>query len=200
MRTLKIIGYLIGCYFIHACSSIPASTSTLTEEILKQADDMHTLNIALVNQLYNNRKEQVNTFITNQYTPKLLSNFESKLPDTVDYKKELPNILNSIVPIINQKKDSIQNIINTEQQQIITKLNNNYSSFKTAGNSLQNLVNSAVKLRSQETSIVSDIQSLTNSNVNITNIESSLDSLLLSTGTIMDKVLEVNTILNQQNQ
>lgn len=51
-----------------ACVSISQSTATLTQEVIKEADDMHQLNIALVNQLFEERKLVINSFITSQYT------------------------------------------------------------------------------------------------------------------------------------
>lgn len=51
-----------------ACVSIPQSTATLTQEVIKEADDMHQLNIALVNQLFEETKLVINSFITSQYT------------------------------------------------------------------------------------------------------------------------------------
>jgi len=156
---------------------------------------MHTLNVSLINQLYANRKEQINSFITNTYTPALLNNFSKNLPDSLNYKEELPNILKSIIPIINKKKDSMQSILDTEQKQLITKLNANYTTFSVAGTSLQNLINSAVKLKTAEKSIMTSVESLTNGNVNISNTENQLDSLLIQSGNSFSKLLEISAAL-----
>jgi len=185
----------IAATLLSSCASIPASTTTLTKEILKESSGMHTLNITLINQLYANRKEEINNFITNTYTPALLDNFSKNLPDSLDYKKELPNILKSIVPIINKKKDSIQSILNTEQEQLITKLNANYTNFSSAGTSLQNVIDSAVKLKTAEKSILTSVQSLTNGNVNISKTETELDSLLIKSGNSFSKLLEISSII-----
>jgi hypothetical protein len=195
MTRVKIYSVLLIAISLSACASIPASTSTLTQELLKESKAMHTLNISLINQLYSNRKEQVNSFITNTYTPALLDNFSKKLPDSVDYKKELPNILNSLIPIINKKKDSIQNALNIEQEQIITQLNTNYATYNTAGASLQNLIDSAIKLKTTEKSVISSVQNLTNQSVNVKSLETKLDSLLLKSGQGFSKLMEINSIL-----
>ena len=72
---------------------------------------MHQLNIALVNKLFEERKLVINSFITNQYTPSLIKKYENLLPDSLNYKEALPNIIKSIIPVINRKKDSLQNVL-----------------------------------------------------------------------------------------
>ncbi|NQY31051.1 MAG: hypothetical protein HRT69_16490 [Flavobacteriaceae bacterium] len=195
MTRIHIYSMLLAAVLLSSCASIPASTTTLTQEILKESSGMHTLNISLINQLYANRKEQINSFITNTYTPALLDNFSKNLPDSLDYKEELPNILKSIVPIINKKKDSMQSILDTEQGQLITQLNANYTNFSTAGVSLQNLIDSAVKLKTAEKSVMTSIQSLTNGSVNISNTVTELDSLLIHSGNSFSKLLEISSAL-----
>ena len=195
MTRIHIYSMVFASILLSSCASIPASTTTLTQEILKESSGMHTLNISLINQLYANRKEQINSFITNTYTPALLDNFSKNLPDSLDYKEELPNILKNIVPIINKKKDSMQSILDTEQGQLITQLNANYTNFSTAGVSLQNLIDSAVKLKTAEKSVMTSIQSLTNGSVNISNTVTELDSLLIHSGNSFSKLLEISSAL-----
>lgn len=195
MKRTQIYNILFTAILLSSCASIPASTTTLTQEILKESSGMHTLNVSLINQLYANRKEQVSSFITNTYTPALLDNFSKNLPDSLDYKEELPNILKSIVPIINKKKDSMQSILDTEQEQLITQLNTNYTTFSTAGASLQNLIDSAVKLKTAEKSIMTSVKSLTNGKVAVSNTEAQLDSLLIKSGNNFSKLLEISAAL-----
>ncbi|OUR99071.1 hypothetical protein A9Q86_13495 [Flavobacteriales bacterium 33_180_T64] len=186
---------LSGSLFV-GCVSIPQSTATLTQEIINEADQMHQLNIALVNQLFEERKQVINAFIMNQYTPTLVKRYETLLPDSINYKQELPNIMKSIIPVINRKKDSLQNVLSNQQEQIITNLNANYQTYNEASTTLQNLINSAVKLKTAENDALSSIQKLTGDSVDIKKIESSIDGLLSKAGTDMSKLLQVKNILN----
>ncbi len=179
-----------------SCATIPSSTVTLTQEVIKEADEMHQLNIVLVNQLFEERKQVINSFITNQYTPAIIANYEKLLPDSLDYKKQLPKIMKSIIPVINRKKDSLQDVLSTQQQQIITGLNANYLTYSKASTSLQNLINSAVKLKTAESDALSSIQSLTGDSVDVKKVENSIDSLLIKAGSGMEKLLEVGNTLN----
>lgn len=200
MMKFKIYSILISLFFV-GCVSIPQSTVTLTQEVIKEADQMHQLNIALVNQLFEERKQVINAFITNQYTPSLVKKYEALLPDSLDYKKELPNIMKSIIPVINRKKDSLQNVLSNQQEQIITNLNNNYQTYSEASMTLQSLINSAVKLKTAENDALASIQKLTGDKVDIKKIESSIDGLLNKAGNDMSKLLQVKDIIeSNKNQ
>lgn len=193
MRTLKNLA--MSCLIllvIVSCASIPASTSTLTKEVINEASEMHQLNISLVNQLYAEREQRINSFITYQYTPALLKNYEKLLPDSLDYEKELPNILQSIVPVINKKRDSLQGILSAEQKTIIDQLNTNYASYTTSSAALQGLVDSAVKLKTSESNALTALEQLTGvSSGTVSNIESKLEKLLTESGTTINQLLQI---------
>lgn len=197
---MKKFFYLVIVFVVSVlcagCATVPTSTVTLTQEIIKEADEMHQLNVILVNQLFEERKQVINAFITNQYTPAIIEKYEKLLPDSLDYKKELPNIMKSIVPVINRKKDSLQSVLSIQQQQIITSLNKEYTTYNRATTSLQNIINSVVKLKIAEKDALSSIEKLTGDSVDVKKVEGTIDSLLIKTGNNMGKLLEIGNILN----
>lgn len=190
--------YLISIFTLVFCSciSIPKSTSTLSQDVLKEANEMHQLNIALVNQLYAYKQKQINLFIEKEYTPELISNFEKQLPDNINYKEKLPNIIGSLIPVINSKKDSLQHVLNQEQSKLINTINSNYITFSNAGNSLQNLIDSAVKLKTEDETIEDDIEHISDDKIDVKNIVSKLDSFLIKEGNTSKKILEIETLLH----
>lgn len=190
--------FVLTLLLVVSCASIPASTSTLSKEVIKEADAMHQLNIALINQLFAEREQRVNDFITYEYTPALLKNYEKLLPDSLDYKTELPNILKSIVPVINKKRDSLQGVLSTEQQNIINQLNTNYATYTTSSAALQGLIDSAVKLKSSESDAITALENLTGvSSGTVSTIESKLEKLLTESGTTIEQLLQVANSLKQ---
>lgn len=181
-----------------SCASIPASTSTLSKEVIKEADAMHQLNISLVNQLYEERGQRINNFITYQYTPALLVNYQKLLPDSIDYKTALPDILKSIVPVINKKRDSLQGVLNAEQQNIIKQLTANYTSYTSSSAALQGLIDSAVKLKTSESNALTALENLTGvSSGTVSNVESKLEKILTESGTTMNQLLQIANSLKQ---
>lgn len=179
-----------------SCASIPNATSTLTKDVINNGDNMHQLNVSLINKLFNERKERLNSFITNTYTPAIIEKYQKLLPTTIDYKKELPNIIKSIIPVINRKKDSLQGLLDNQKEKIISTLNTNFISYTKASASLQNLIDSAVKLKNAEKNALSSINNLTGNKLDFKKIENSFNNLLNKVGGNMEELLKIEKDLN----
>lgn len=193
IKSILIIGIFIG---VVSCASIPASTATLSQEVIAEADAMHKLNLALIQQLFDERKNKVDDFINNQYIPAFSKNFEAKIPPGTDIAAELPNILKSVMPVINRKRDSLHNLLDTQRDQMIASLNTTYTSYQKASGTLQNLISSAVKLKASESSALAQAQSLAKTNIDVNKIQSHLDSLLIKAGDGFNKLLNVKSAIN----
>jgi hypothetical protein len=196
IKSILTVSIFIG---VVSCASIPASTATLSQEVIAEADAMHKLNIALVNQLFDERKQKVNDFINNEYIPTFVKNFEAKIPANVDVKAQLPNILKSVMPVISRKRDSLQNLLDVQRNEMVNTLNTSYGNYQRATSTLQNLITSAVKLKQSEANTLAQIQSLTNTNINVGKIQSHLDNLLIKTGNGFNKLLNVKSAINGNN-
>lgn len=193
IKSVLFIGIFVG---IVSCASIPASTATLSQQVIEEADAMHKLNLALIQQLFDERKNKIDDFINNQYIPAFTKNFQAKIPAGVDVSADLPNILKSVLPVINKKRDSLHNIIDTERNQMIASLNTSYTSYQQASSTLQNLITSAVKLKASEATALAQVQNLTKTNINIPKIQHHLDSLLIKTGDGFNKLLNIKSAIN----
>ena len=191
----KKLYFIFFLLFFFSCASLPNSTPTLSKNIIDEGDAMHQLNISLVNQLFTERRARLNNFITNKYTPAVIEKYQKLLPADVDYKKELPNIVKAIIPVINRKRDSLQDLLLNQQQKIVSGLNANFISYSKATASLQNLINSAVKVKNAEETALSEISQLTGNKLNFKQIESKIDSLLNKTGLGMSKLLKLEKII-----
>ena len=182
----------LGILLIGACASIPSSTSKLTEEVINEANGMHALNVSLVNQLFDEREQRLNDFITYQYTPKLLDKFQKLLPDSVDYEKELPNIMKSVVPVINRKRDSLHHILSTQKAGIVSQLNTTYTAYANSTSTLQNLIDSAVKLKSAEQDVLTAIENITGvPSAKVDATAASLTNLLVKSGITAGQLTEI---------
>jgi len=193
----KIVVLLTGSFLVFSCVSIPVSTVALTKEVIKEANDMHQLNITLVHKLFAERRARINLFITTHYTPSIIKNYEKLLPDTLNYKKELSNIIESIIPVITRKKDSLQGLLHKQEQKIIADLNSNYISYQRATVSLQNIINAVAKLETAENEALASIKNLTGGSLDIKKIETKIDGLLQVTGATMGKIIGVENIIKR---
>ena len=195
---MKSFYLIVLTLLFYSCASVPSSTVTLTKDIIHESDNMYQLNVALVNQLFDERRERIDLFIKNTYTPSLLKNYEKLLPDTLNYKRELPNILSSIIPVINHKKDSLQNILNSQEQEILSQLASNYTNYSKATTSLQNLINSLVKVKTTENDALLAIDKLTGNQVNFKKIENTINNSIDTTGNDLGKLVQIEKVINQK--
>jgi hypothetical protein len=191
----KSIFLLITVFFL-SCASIPNSTSKLTKDVIDEGDAMHQLNISLVNQLFNEKRARLNTFITDKYTPAIIKKYQNLLPPDIDYKKELPSIIESIIPVISRKRDSLQGLLLSQEQKIISSLNTNFISYAKATSSLQNLINSYIKIENAKENALASLNQLTGNKLNFKQVENKVDSLLNKTGMGMGKLLKVEKLIN----
>ncbi|WP_299108770.1 hypothetical protein [uncultured Tenacibaculum sp.] len=188
---LKNIFFIAFFIILYSCASLPSASTTLTQEVIDEASDMHSLNKSLIQRIFTEKKKQVSFFIEKTYTPTLIKKYEALLPDTLNYKKELPNIIQGIVPVIMQKKDSLLTIIDNQEQKLMKQLDDSYNEYSKAASSLQNLVNSAVKVKTTEENVLKTVDKLTGNKINFQKIESNLDSILAKSSTFFSKL---NTI------
>ncbi|MCH2196401.1 hypothetical protein [Kordia sp.] len=196
IRSIAMVFVVIS---INACASIPASTATLSQEVIAEAYSMHQLNIALINKLFEERKGKVDDFMNNQYIPLFVKNLQSKIPAGVDINSELTNILKSVMPVINRKRDSLHNLLDTQRDQMVTSLNTNFTNYQQASATLQNLITSAVKLKQTEVNTLNQIQNLSKTNFDIGKIQKHLDSLLIKTGDGFNKLLNIESAIKGNN-
>ncbi|WP_435263997.1 hypothetical protein [Tenacibaculum sp. nBUS_03] len=157
-----------------SCVSIPKSSVQLSEEIRKETEEMHKLNITLVQQLFEERRNTINNFIHNKYVPKVVDNYRKLLPEELDYKEQLPSVIKNIIPVILRKKDSLQSLLENQQNQIIGNLNANYEDYNRASYVLHDLITSASKLEAEKRKTMQSIQNLTGQEIDVDKIEKSI--------------------------
>ncbi|MCC9016703.1 hypothetical protein [Flavobacterium lipolyticum] len=179
MRFFSLYISIFGFGLLISCSVLPDSTTILTREVIKEGVGMHDLNIALTNQLFTERKLRLDSFIQENCIPAIIENYQKRIPDSVNYKKEFPNIVMGILPVIYQKKDSLQNVLNIQQQEIIGQLNNSFGNYTEATASLQDLIDSNIRLKNaKENASNSIFKLITKDKLDVKKIEESIEKVL----------------------
>lgn len=185
----------LSTLLLFSCVSMPKASVTLTQQVINEANQMHALNLNLVKQLFNERKQRLSTFINTTYIPKFIENYQKSLPDTVNYKKDLKLIISSILPVIERKKDSLNTLLTIQENQIINKLTSNFSTYTKASNSLENLVSSAARVTNSEANIIQTIDSLTHNSINLKVVENQLNGLLNKTSKLFNELQPFEKII-----
>jgi hypothetical protein len=192
---------IISCLTVlYSCAKLPMQSIELTDAISKEGERMHDLNISLVNNMFVQKEKQADDYIKDVYTPAYMSNFKKRIPDSTDYEKEWPNILQAILPAITSRKDTVHNALESQRLKLINKLDSDYKVFDDAVTSLRNLISSAVKVDELRRQAVSKLNVLAGNKINIDEIGNKLDDFILKasdiTNTTQNKVDDLNSTIN----
>ena len=86
-----------------SCARIPIQSIDLVTIIHDEGERMHQLNTALTNNLFTEKRTKIDDFIRLEYTPNFIGEFTARIPENIDVKQELPGILASMIPVINEQ-------------------------------------------------------------------------------------------------
>jgi hypothetical protein len=86
-------------------------------------------------------------------------------------------------------------LLNQQEQKIITKLKTGFMINTKATTSLQNLIDSAVKLKTSKENALSSISRLTRNKLNFNNVGSALDSLVNKACLNMGKLVKFEKLI-----
>lgn len=180
-----------------SCASIPMQSVSLSDSIMVEGKRMHSLNIMLTNKLFNEKRLRVDDFIRNTYTPAFVNQFVKLIPANVDVKQELPAIISSIIPKIEQRRDSMQNALEQTRIKIIDKLNQDYLVYYESISSLKRLLESSVKVDNSRTNLLNQANQLTGNKIDFDKIDSSIDSFIIKAGNVGQNITDLNNDINK---
>jgi len=183
---------LILIFFLAACAKIPVQSIVLADAIKEEGLRMHKINLAMINNIFDSKKKDVNEFIENTYTPAYLENFKKILPVTTDYKKEFNDIFQAALPEINLAKDSLLNALEDQRKKIINKLNEDYKVFENATDELNKLLSSAVNLNASRQDIYNQAKTLSKGKIDISAVESALEKFLQKGGDVSKNIIALD--------
>jgi hypothetical protein len=193
---MKKIIYLTFLIALSSCASLPIQTISLTDAIIDEGKRMHEINISLLNKMFDDKREKIDVFIKNDYTPKYLEEFNARIPVGTDYKEEFPDMIQNIIPQINSRRDMMQSALESQRIKLITKLNSDYKSFEEASIELKNLIESAVKVNEERKKAFQQISNMTQNRIDINQIETELDKFIIKSGDVSGNINELNNSIN----
>lgn len=194
MKTNVLI-FAIGFLFA-SCAKIPIQSISLINNIQDEGKRMHTLNITLTNKIFSEKRNTIDDFIKKEYTPKMVAEFTKRIPDNIDIKAELPNIIASILPKINARRDSMQSVLEGNRIKMLDKLNEDFLYYDSACIEMQNLLSSAVKLEYERKKIIAQATSITKNNIDFEKLEGTIDRFVKGSGDFGKDIVNLNESVN----
>ena len=191
---ILLLGLLNG---LAACTRIPLQTITLSEKIQEEGDRMHRLNVLLVHQVFSEKKRRVNDFIQKEYTPKLVAKMTEDLADETDPRSVLPEMMAAALPLINERKYSMQLALDSAKIKLLDQLNADFKQYQLATTEMKKLLESAVKLNESKKQLLNQSQWLNKKGINYEQLAELLDRFIQSSGNIGGMVVNLNKDLEK---
>lgn len=194
MKTKLLI--LIILVITASCARIPVQSIDLMVRIQNEGERMHKINVSLINLVLNEKKQKINNYIRIDYTPKYLEEFTKNIPENIDIKKELPNILNVSYQKINERRDAMQNALEIIRIKILDGLNEDQKVFQSACTELKMLLESSIKVDEERKKLLNQASQLVQNRVDFNQLESVIDKFIQESGDWGQDINQLNENIN----
>lgn len=179
-----------------ACAKIPVQSLQLSSAMIEEGARMHQLNVLLINAMFKSKREKIDIFIREEYTPVYIREFMVRVPEGTDLTKEIPEMMATMIPHINQQRDEMQAALEDQRIKVITKLNQDYDAYNEIALELYFLLESSTKVDEERNALMTQLNQRTGNQVDIDQLEKSLDNFILQSGAVGEKVTELNDRIN----
>lgn len=173
---------IILCLGLGACAKIPQQSVDLMEAMQKEGEKMHQLNMSMVNQLFVQQKKEVKQFVQEVYSPQLIRNFKTSLPNNTNYQEHFEDLTMALMPLVQNRQDSLIEALQTEKEKIQNKLSANYLVYTEAGNGLKKLLSSASKIEQQRTNLLQSVKTISNNQIDLLSLQAALEKYAHAAG------------------
>ncbi len=196
--------------FSTGCASIPPESAELSVELGKKINQIETANMALLDQYFNYKKQQIDDFIDKQWIPLFASNFYSnpqieRAWNTIVRENDTPQRMEFMLrtgtrmqQAIHQKRQSLMQPMNELHQALRQSIEENYSQAKSINNSISSFLVSASKLAENRNRYLSMLGVEQNDmNRVIDKTDATLNELLQSAEKFEDKAEAINAYIEK---
>jgi hypothetical protein len=195
MKKLLIAILAVGSFC--SCAKIPVQSIQLADAIAAEGARMHSLNLALLDQMFREKKAAVDSFIRNQYTPAFIENIKKAIPASMSVQDALAPVLQRALPLINLRRDSLINTLEEQRVKLLSKLEADYQDYEQANKSLRDLLESAVNIDKEKQGLYDTAKQLSNNHIDLYSIDGALDRFIVSAGSMSGNVADGISKLNE---
>lgn len=204
MKKLLLVFFAVIA-LLTGCAKIPVESVQLSDAIMMEGTRMHNTNIGLLNDLFNEKKQQVSDFIEKDYLPEMVKNFTGMVAPEDINAANLSDILLALVPQITQRRDAMIQALEEQRLKLESKMNSEYQVYYDASVTLRSLLQSAVEVDRERAALNDRIRQLSGEKIDLNKIEHTVDEFITKAGSpdsIQGAILELDTriteILNQK--
>lgn len=184
-RRILSIGLMVICLALfYSCAKIPSQSIDLMTQIEKEGERMHSLNKVLLNKMFDEKKNKIDEFINDQYTPAFVKNIVSQIPSSNVDTAAFTIIMQRALPKIEERKNSMKTALENERLKLIAKLDEDYNTYLLATSTMKSFLISAVKVEEERNKAFAYISQLSNGKVDLNKVEEELDTYVQNAGNL----------------
>ena len=190
------ISLLLITLLLFSCAKMPVQSVSLLEAVEEEGARMHAINMALLQSMFREKKEMINQFIAQEYTPTMVENFKSQLPKDTDYKADFALMVQSLMPRINARKDSLLNALDAEQFKLLDQMEKDYAVYRNATGELKRLLTSATKIDAEKKAMFDAAKQVSKNRVDLASIEGAIDRFIMTGGSVGANMQKLSDTIN----
>jgi hypothetical protein len=187
---MKSYSYLLalGLMLFIGCAHIPPESVDLSQNIGTGIADAHRAYVGMVNLYFDQKRDAIDQWIEQKYTPLYISTVRAKLIE----KKLDPNsfdeaLITDIIQRIAKKRDGMQAELEKTRTSLLDKVESNNALLLRANNELTALVQSAVKVQEANSALAGALKDASGGKIDFQLMNQKFDEYLEKAGDISQK-------------
>ncbi|HJV18459.1 MAG TPA: hypothetical protein VJ552_01155 [Sediminibacterium sp.] len=189
--------YLLCFFAFTSCAKIPVQSLTLAESITREGKRMHELNIALLNSIYQEKRQKINDFIRNDYTPWFSNEIVKNIKDSIQLKNDLPLILSKALPVLSAQIADRQTALEASRALLLDQLNADFLAYQASCNELTYLLESAVKLDEARKKLMTRVADVSGNKIDFDSLNLTLDRFIADKGDLGQNIDALNKAIRK---
>lgn len=172
------------------CAHIPLQSVQLNEMIGQSIVDQNRAYMNLLNDYFALKKQSIDQFIANEYTPKFMANVSKNMKS--ENITEIPDsVISMIMTMIIAKRDSMQHGLEMVHIDVISSVQQNANQIQNANAALTMLLKSAVDLDKATQSALSTVDTITRNKFNFSQFDQKFNQYLSNIGNGAGKITDL---------
>lgn len=176
----KFAASILITMIITGCASVPKESVELNNIIGQALTKQHESQVSLVNQYFALKRERIDEFIQQTYTPKIIENARIAMKN--DGKKDFDNQgVIELLKIVLKKQLAMQKELEESRLFILEKIEQDYLEVALGNKAITQLLQSLVSVQESKQNFVRVIETTTNNKLDLSTIDSTIENFLQQT-------------------
>lgn len=179
-NTIKVLPvFFLMAVALSGCVTIAPETVSLQKSVCDEGERMHKITLALVNNLFEEKKKAVDKFIEDDFKPKFITKLKADAEKAG--KKPAENIddfSSAVETEVAVEREKLYKALETTRNKLADKINADYDVFNNGCRANEKYLNSLVKVDKERKALLQQLVGYTGLSLNVDDISKQIDDIL----------------------